>query len=287
MEKFNFLVLLKPEAHAIDVRRNAFLNMVQEHCSVHHVDVLRRKSLTGASMREARALDWLYPRLAIIADLGEAALHEHERVLLRNAFADRSVLAANRACDAFGYSGIELCREGDRGRVVKLGPGAYAVGIEHSNHVVLNHFFPEFCERFYADDANVTALECLTQGQDLHGLRDRLIGYTNPSLAMSGSLRHSALSRAGELGLGSVTVARNFFHISPGYIEALIQLAFFFPEYGTFTERLSDLGVLLSVGQQASCADHVTLSMLLAESEQLPRDTALQLLYTRLTEHAY
>ena len=259
--------------------------MVHDHFSAHGIDVVSSKELTGKVMRETRALNSLYPRLAAIAELGKTALTRQELELLNKTFEGHQVIQAEKAVEALDCSAHQLCQEGDRSRVVKLGPGAYAALIECLGFVVLNHFFPEFRERYYAECVAATAFECISRGQGLHDLREKLVGHIDPSCAAEGSLRFLAYSRAEELGLGSVTTARNFFHISPGYLEALAQLAFVFPENGTFPQRLRAAGVRLSEDQEAQCMDSIQYHALFAETETLTWKAALTVLSFRLLHH--
>jgi hypothetical protein len=144
------------------------------------------------------------------------------------------------------------------------------------NCTVLNHFFPEFRDRYYSDDATVIALECQTAGSELQQIRESLVGHIHPSRAQAGSLRASALAQAAELGLGEVSVARNFFHISPGYIEAMYQLAFFFPAGGSFQSRLVRDGASLNGKQFEAFVDRAGLAQIFAESEQMHLCRALR-----------
>lgn len=276
MTAYRFLILLKPEANRPEVDRPGLLRLMYDHFERHDVEVLGQAEFTGHLLRGRQALDCIYPRLSVIAQTGEPALTSAEREVLARETPGAVSFSADHACAEFARSGSDLCAEGDLARVIKLGPGAYAAHIVERNCAVLNHFFPEFRDRYYSDDAAVIALECQTTGTDLPRMRETLVGDIHPNRAQAGSLRASALGHAAELGLGEVSVARNFFHISPGYIEAMYQLAFLFPEGGSFQDRLVRCGASLSAKQLEACADRARLAQIFAESEQMPLRGAIR-----------
>lgn len=275
MITYQFLVLLKPEATQPNVNRPGLLRLIYDHFERQDVEILDQAEFSGTLLGARQALNCIYPRLSVIAQTGERALTSAERNVLERETPGAMNLSADEACAVLALSGTELCTEGDFARVIKLGPGAYASHIVERNYVVLNHFFPEFRDRFYADGASVIALECQTTGLDLHQMREKLVGNIHPSRAEAGSLRASALAYSAKLGLGEVSVARNFFHISPGYIEAMYQLAFLFPEGGSFQERLVRHSEALSAKQLEACTDRAKLAQYFAESEQLQLREAL------------
>ncbi|WP_180734502.1 hypothetical protein [Paraburkholderia sp. PGU19] len=276
MTTYQFLILLKPEANRPEVDRPRLLRLIYEHFERHHVEILDQGQFTGHPLRSRQALDFIYPRLSLIAQMGEQALNSGERDALAQAAPGTMRFSADQACTEFAKSASQLCVEGDSGRVIKLGPGAYAAHFVELRCVVLNHFFPEFRDRFYAEKAAITALECRATGLGLHRMRETLVGNICPSRAEAGSLRASALAHAAELGLKDVSVARNFFHISPGYIEATFQLAFLFPEGGSFQERMLRYGVALSEKQLEACRDRTRLAQLFAELEEMPLRGAIR-----------
>lgn len=278
MEAYCFLLLLKPEANEPRINKQGLIQLVYNHLESQGVVVLRRKELSGSSLRTRNALDHLYVRLSRVARLGDLALTLRERSLISAEFPRKRIIAADRASSIFGLSGVELCYEGDKAGTVKVGPGAYATNIVKLDAVVLNHFVPEFRDRFYADGASVIALECTTVRQGLQESREMLVGNIQPKLARSGSLRASLLLNRDHLSLGEVSLARNFFHISPGYIEAAYQLAFFFPERGALFERLMSYGEKAAIPREQSFIDEEMLAQIFEETEQLSMPEAVQAL---------
>lgn len=278
MVGYRFLLLLKPEANRLGVNHAGLLQLVYDHLKFHSVEVLAQAKFSGHQLRDRRALDSLYCRLAVVAHLGERALTPFERATLLRKKPNICRSAADEARLEFGVSGEALCAEGDCGTVIKLGAGAYAADFVARKRIVLNHFFPEFRDRFYAADASVIALECQTATVGLHRLRHTLVGHIRPDRARQGSLRASVLSRARELKLEEVSVARNFFHISPGYLEATYQLAFLFPERGSLQDRLAADTVEQGAPRLPANLIPESLSILFAETEAMRRSEALQTL---------
>ena len=268
-ERYQFLLLLKPEATNERVDRSGILELVDSHCKLHDVEILRSGERCGQELSDMGALEGLYLRLSVVASVGERVLTPLERERLELIQPKKETRSADEACCEFGCSGTALCAEGDQHDVVKLGPGAYAAYFVDRDVIVLNHFFPEFRDRFYATDASVLAFECQAKGKRLHELREEFVGHIDPNRAQPGSLRASILASASELGLEEVSVARNAFHISPGYLEAAFQLALLFPGREVSSERLGTGASMFEAAQFMLGADAVQVSRLFAETEPL------------------
>ncbi len=275
--QYSFLLLIKPELLSSGCVQENIVSFVKDYLVKHHVSLLGINTFSGKWLGSASALNSLYCRLATISEVGEAALTASELAMAKQIVGVRRILPAKIAVREFNMTAALLCAAGDRAQVTKLGPGAYLSGLPEAGGFVLNHFFPEIESRFYAEDASVIGFECQAT-TPLHQLRDALVGHINPQIAQPGSLRRALFDMPDQFQMNEVSVAVNGFHISPGYLEAQLQLGLLFPERGTFLDRIA---ILLTISKEEM--QHVAnqpdaqrdISNIFHETENLDMDAAI------------
>jgi hypothetical protein len=76
----------------------------------------------------------------------------------------------------------------------------------------------------------LVAFECWSD-TDWQVLRQQMIGATDPSRAVEGSIRRTLRDRSHELGLPEVTTATNGVHCSAGPFEAMLEFCRFFSDH--------------------------------------------------------
>jgi nucleoside diphosphate kinase len=110
------------------------------------------------------------------------------------------------------------------GKQTKLAPGLYAGRLAGHDLYVINGFYPAMRERFTAPGLTIRWYDASFDPAELSwkDFRGKVIGATDPSKAVEGSLRNVLLNRYSELGLEEEpTVTNNGIHASAGPIEGM------------------------------------------------------------------
>ncbi len=116
----------------------------------------------------------------------------------------------------------------------KLAGGTYCAPIKIDGvlHYVVNGFFPRQLIHYTAEGRCIVV--CTVTGDlDWATARQRLIGATNPSKAVEGSIRRMLFDRQKELGLAEISQGVNGVHLSAGPIEGLVELLRFNTDYAS------------------------------------------------------
>ena len=132
---------------------------------------------------------------------------------------------------------------------VRVAPGTYAMRIQVLNEfvVLLNGFHPYQVSHFHGEgQAIIVAL--VRFNRPWHAVRDSMIGETDPTKAVSGSIRSKLLARSEELGVPVVNKGLNGIHLSAGPLEGMVEVARFCSEPNADRDsayRKTNFGTLL------------------------------------------
>jgi len=107
----------------------------------------------------------------------------------------------------------------------KLGAGAYACRM--SERIVLNGFFPNQRLVLSRDGSCLVALAC-SSTLPWKGIRAKVIGSIFPREASRGTLRREIFENHKSLGIVRGDSSQNYIHFSPGPVEGLRHLLFYF-----------------------------------------------------------
>ncbi len=129
--------------------------------------------------------------------------------------------------DAEELSGLWLTRE-----LRKLASGMYCVHIKEKDVYLVNGFYPRMLLHFTREDSAVAGLT-IRADMAWKELRSSFLGSTDPSKAVSGSIRRELLDRKGYFGLETVSANFNGVHASAGPVEALVELLRFTRDAGS------------------------------------------------------
>jgi hypothetical protein len=125
-----------------------------------------------------------------------------------------------------------------KGEMQKLSGGTYCVPLRLKEQEVylINGFHPNQLVHFTGKGKSIITF-ALTGDLDWHTARNSLIGKTNPSEALPGSLRNEIHVRKTHLGLSNVSASMNGFHLSAGPVEGLVELVRYCSNYAFEKER--------------------------------------------------
>lgn len=227
-----FLLILKPELF-FSTNQPALRKVLE---TFFHIAKRQRVSLgrcaifTGSYAREHRIFEANYPTLNSVARQGLRGCHKIALEKITLSFPkeamDQRILGAFeflKRCPSLTPK--ELSKINDEVGTIKIGSGIYLVNLiwDSVRYCILNAFFPYQLEHLTQNSATILAIEAFSE-RTWAELRKDFVGYINPSHATPYSLRRTFFEKKSELDLTLFDIARNGFHISPGPIEAVMQL---------------------------------------------------------------
>ncbi len=123
------------------------------------------------------------------------------------------------------YDPEKLNQKWSSSRIEKLAGGTYCAEVEEGGRRIwlVNGFHPMQLNHFTATGRSIVSFT-LRGNLSWQAARNQFIGKTDPSEAVSGSLRNMLHMRGKELGVKQVSSGRNGFHLSAGPVEGLAEL---------------------------------------------------------------
>jgi len=227
------LVFIKPHANTPAVRK-----AVPEFLEGKGIRVIRSGSVSADDIERMHIIDQHYVAIARIGmlsnpapeDLGPEAAGkflEGYRVALEDVAKSGRLHSAKTAVEKLGISPSDLLAKCLKIGYVKLGAGLYAselpMGDGKDPVYVLNGFYARMREKFVAAGAEVHWFVVNWDEASLpwKSFRKEVIGATNPSDAMDGSLRAKIREEWEDLGMAEPTNFQdNGVHASAGPLEA-------------------------------------------------------------------
>ncbi len=232
------LCFLKPEVTGLDERHaRAVLDLLFAKLAEHAVEVTGGLVVRGDYLDRHDLMAQHYGVINEVARKGAAALAAAARARFQEAYGrpveDAEVLGALEFLRAFPeVSGAELDRLWERSSVVKLAGGTYCAKVTAGGREVylLNGFHPAQLTYFTRRSAVIVVLSVQTDSA-WRGLRDDMLGATDPAKAKAGSLRRILLDERERYGLAEVNQGLNCAHLSAGPLEAVGEVARFMSDY--------------------------------------------------------
>ena len=254
------LFFLKPELLYPDLDRAKIIDAVGS--------VLAAASIAvgGAAVlgpdRLAQTIAAHYGMINRVSRFGIAALSDAGRAKLSEEFgaqlaADVPALGGHEVVERYGVTPEEL--DAAFKGPTKLAPGTYAVAAQvgGASLIVINGFHPAQLAHYTAPRSRVVALEIGWADRSWRSFRTDVVGTTRPEEAEPNSVRGMLLAKAGDLGIGEVSVSTNGVHGSAGPVEAMVEIARFL-EVDPAQTALG--ATLLSAGVPASTIEQLTSS---------------------------
>jgi hypothetical protein len=232
------LCFLKPEITSLDERHaRAVLDLLLAKLDEYAVEITGGLVVRGDYLDRHDLMAQHYGVINEVARRGAGALAAAARTRFQEAYGrpveDAEVLGALEFLRAFPeVSGEELDRLWERSSVVKLAGGTYCAKVTAGGREVylLNGFHPAQLTYFTRRSASIVVLSLQT-GAAWRGLREDMLGATDPAKAKSGSLRRILLEERQRYGLAEVNQGLNCAHLSAGPLEAIGEVARFMSDY--------------------------------------------------------
>lgn len=236
-----FLLLLKPEA--INISSNSdvlgILDLIFSTMGKFHVYTNRIRILKGDFILKNDLLKIQYNTLNLLSHLGYSISSDSIRCKINNYISKLphipSILGGHEFLKAYNdFSPFSLSVLSDNLGTVKLGAGIYITNVEVTGKsiIILNPFHPFQAKWFTQDSSMVIAIECFSY-KSWPFLRKHFAGFIEPSKALKHSLRKKLFEKRKELRISSISKCFNFIHISPGPIEAALQIERYFLDAST------------------------------------------------------
>ncbi len=231
-EKLNqFLILIKPELFEEKMKKEVLLerlSIILETLSNHQIQVHRGAFFNGSFCKRNQLIQKIYPILDQISQNGLIKCHRSAKKELNYFLSSSNTKVLGGAQFLVSYpreSSLSLRELNDQIGAKKFGSGVYGIEtkVNDTSLLVLNAFFPKMVEDFNTESASFLALNCSSL-KSWNYLREQAIGYINPKKAASSSLRNLVYHFPSRLKPKIFDISHNGFHISPGPLEACMQL---------------------------------------------------------------
>lgn len=227
--KNNFIILLKPELFVENVSHRAILDFLFTKISMFGVDVNAVKIFNARYAQKERLLERQYHILNNVSRNGLAALPAS--ILDKINKTEQHFYVGSYeflSCHA-DITAKQLEVIAHKQGTKKLSNGIYLSDIPYYNNVyhIFNAFHPFQIEHFYQLSNVMSVLWC-SSDMPYEKIANELIGFFDPSLALSGSLRNEFFSNSQTFGLKDIGVLRNCVHISPSPLEGIKSLSLYF-----------------------------------------------------------
>src|SRR5262249_32948109 len=155
----------------------------------------------------------------VISDVsrrGQEALSQQAMSFLRESYrteldSGSEILGSHEFLERFpAFSPFSLSAISDNLGAKKVGGGTYCIKlkIEGKSFLVLNAFYPFMLEYFTKEDRSIVVFEGDSKTA-WSTLRQEMVGVTNPTKAVDGSIRRTLLERRKEFGLSEVNQGVN------------------------------------------------------------------------------
>ncbi|WP_207696123.1 hypothetical protein DOK67_0000676 [Enterococcus sp. DIV0212c] len=251
-----FIVVLKPEITAInkDSEVQEILDDISSVFDTYSVKIGGIKILSAEYLKKNKVLEKMYVSLYSISLTGFDAcslevkkklrcIVDSENIPLKN------ILGSYQFLDKFTqFTPLSLETMSRNVMTEKLGNGCYYINISVNgeNFIVMNPFHPHQREWFHSVKSSIVIFEC-TSNTDFRKIREGCIGSLDPSNSKEGSLKKILNDK--NYGVGNINVAYNGYHVSPGPIEALRNILYFFLDNDFTKLNQTSLGkTLLNLG---------------------------------------
>jgi hypothetical protein len=231
---YDTLILLKPEiATPVFGRRiDLVLYAVFDGLARAGVAIKRVCAWSGKALHQRNIFPQLYGQLHRVAVSGPSLLSWTARTNLRSITYQAEVAvegAFYSLSDCHYVNAARLEKKARGAGIIKLGHNSYASTLEigGKRRVILNSFWPGLLEHLSAPTSVVLAMQCHTHHSPQF-LREKIIGNTDPNLALDHTIRSRLAREHKSLGIDMPTIGRNGIHCSPGIVEAIFGIKCFF-----------------------------------------------------------
>lgn len=236
------VLFLKPELTDISrgVDLNQVLQLVLEALTRFSVEIGSVRILTSEYLRKHTIIDHHYGVINRISRQGQSALSETAIAAMESEYKqeltyEATILGGHQFLERFTeFSPLALNVLSNNLGTKKLGGGAYCIKaiVAGKLFLILNPFHPFQLEDFTAPGRAIVVIEALTE-TPWRILRHDLIGATDPSKAVDGSIRNILLKRRLDIRLSEVSQGTNGVHLSAGPLEGMVEFQRFFSEPGS------------------------------------------------------
>jgi hypothetical protein len=232
----HFVLFLKPELLAVrdGAKLSPILDLIGAALRKYGVETGAVRAMNGPYLARHKIMEEHYGVINRTSRLGRAALSaptrqklEAETPGVRHIYGAHQFLGHYPDVSAFALN-IIIDTVGSK----KVASGKYfsVLNVAGERIVVLNGFHPQQLAHYTAPGQVLVAFECWSD-TDWQVLRQQMIGATDPSRAVEGSIRRTLRDRSHELGLPEVTTATNGVHCSAGPFEAMLEFCRFFSDH--------------------------------------------------------
>ena len=267
-----FVLFSKPELGRLaEPGLSAVWDLFARQLVDYDVVVHRTKIVTGPELDETTWMQQHYGVINQISRLGRPTLTESAEdalgAMLADAPADALVLGGHQFLERYtDFSPFALAVLFSNAKVSRLGPGTYGapVTIDGQPVIILNGFHPRQLAFFTASDAVCAFFQCNSR-TDWEVLRSDMIGATDPSQAVPGSIRGRLYADPASFGLRTVSSNFNGVHMSAGPLEGLGELDRFFGEDRTLTDWAFARSLLAAGAQADELPDYLANPVLEAD----------------------
>jgi hypothetical protein len=223
---------LKPEAtrRRADGFVRATLQLTMERVDAFGLEIREVHVLSADYLARHQIMPRHYAGLYGPARRGRAELTARARTRFREIYGEdvdtAPVLGGFEILERFpGVSEGSLYRSWPDSGGVRLAPSVWCarLHVEGREIFVLNGFVPRLLRRYVSEGC---ALAVFTVRGDLswHAMRDRFVGYPDPSMAAPGSVRNALFLNRERLAIPELSLGANGAHCSAGPIETVIEL---------------------------------------------------------------
>eukprot|EP00996_Jenningsia_fusiforme_P000881 NODE_17_length_4595_cov_21.435988_g14_i0.p1 GENE.NODE_17_length_4595_cov_21.435988_g14_i0~~NODE_17_length_4595_cov_21.435988_g14_i0.p1 ORF type:complete len:1383 (+),score=251.24 NODE_17_length_4595_cov_21.435988_g14_i0:62-4210(+) len=227
----HFPLVLKPEALSRNVAHRAVFEMVLKFLLANDLEIGAIRVLGGKFVDRFNIMAQNYGIVNQISRLGPSVLPEVARIKMEKHFraalkAGARVLGAHQFLEEFkDFSPLTLAVLSVSIGRVQIADGAFAVNIPLAGGgscIVLNAFHPLQLLPYVTPGRCIVVIECLSKRSWVH-LR-QLNGATDPHSAAPNSLRAAFVRNRETFRIAEVSSAFNCTKMSPGPLEALVEL---------------------------------------------------------------